>query len=112
MVDLEITSTFAFQGGRWLGDVAPHLLTQDQRDGLANAKKMALVREQEEARIPEHLLYTKGWPTCIPTRAEAELLCDVRLKVAAAVGLSGVRFLEPDALIQRYQELMAAKEAS
>ena len=106
MVDLEIASTFAFQGGHWLGDVAPHLLTSDQRDALADAKKMALVREQAEARIPERLLFTKGWPTCIPTRDEAELLCEVRLAVAAAVGISDVRYLEPDALIGRYEELM------
>lgn len=112
MVDLEIASTFAFQGGNWLGDVAPHLLTTDQRKGLAGAKRMALVREREESRIPDHLLYTKGWPTCMPTRDEAVMLCDVRLKVAAAVGLNDVRCLDPDELMQRYEELMAAKDAS
>lgn len=111
MVDLEIASTFAFQSAGWLGDVAPHLLTQDQRDALADAKKMALVREQAEAKIPEHLLYTKGWPTCIPSRDEAKLLCEVRLAVAAAVGISVVRYLEPDALIGRYEELMQMRAA-
>lgn len=108
-VDLEISSTCSFQAKVWLGDVAPHLLTADQLDALADAKRCAVARQQAEARIPAHLLYTKGWPTCIPTRDEAELLCEVRLLVSAAVGLQGVRFLEPDALIGRYEELMAAK---
>lgn len=67
---------------------------------------MAKVREAAESRIPDHLLYTKGWPTCLPSRAEAELLCDVRLRVAAAVGLEGVHYLDPDRLIGRYEELM------
>jgi 3'-phosphoadenosine 5'-phosphosulfate sulfotransferase (PAPS reductase)/FAD synthetase len=31
MVSLEIASTFAFQGSNWLGDVAPHLLSAEQR---------------------------------------------------------------------------------
>lgn len=106
MVSLEIASTFAFQGAHWLGDVAPHLLTQDMRDQLADAKRMAVVREAAESRIPEHLLYTKGWPTCVPTQDEAALLCEVRLQVAGAVGLEGVQYLEPDALIGRYEELM------
>lgn len=105
MVGLEAASTFAFQSG-WLGDVAPHLLTDDLRDGLADAKRMAKVREAAESRIPEHLLYEAGWPKCIPTRDEAALLCEVRLQVAAAVGIEGVRHLEPDALIGRYEELV------
>ena len=106
MVDLEIVSGFSFQSNRWLGDVAPHLLTEEQRDGLADSKRMAKVREAAESQIPDHLLYTKGWPTCVPSRDEAELLCEVRLKVAAAVGLEGVHYLDPDRLIGRYEELM------
>lgn len=72
---------------------------------------MARVREQAESRIPAHLLYEKGWPTCIPTRDEAELLCEVRLQVAAAVGIPDVRYLDPDSLIGRYEELMQIKKA-
>jgi 3'-phosphoadenosine 5'-phosphosulfate sulfotransferase (PAPS reductase)/FAD synthetase len=103
MVALEIASTFAFQD-HWLGDVAPHLLDDDMREGLRMAKHAARLREQAEARIPEHLLYVKGWPTCVPTFAEARLLCDVRSQVADVLGLT-VLYTEPDALIARYQEL-------
>ena len=45
MVDLEIESTFSFQGGGWLADVAPHLLTDAQRQGLVLAKAAAKRRE-------------------------------------------------------------------
>jgi 3'-phosphoadenosine 5'-phosphosulfate sulfotransferase (PAPS reductase)/FAD synthetase len=110
-VDLEIVSSFAFQGDRWLGDVAPHLLTADMREGLALAKIAARERERLEARIPEHLLYTKGWPTCMPTPAEADLLAFVRRGVADLVGLT-VQYTTGEAVHARYAELMAAKEAA
>ena len=110
-VDLEIVSTFAFQGDRWLGDVAPHLLSEEQRAGLARAKVAAARRVRAEAAIPEHLLYEKGWPTRIPTWGEAVLLCDIRKEVADAVGLI-VRYTDPAALIGRYEELYALARAA
>lgn len=108
MVDLEIVSTFAFQEDKWLADVRPSLLSQDQRAGIEKAKKMAIIRQEIEKAIPDHLLYEKGWPTCIPTYGEAQLLCDVRKTVGAACGLA-VNFTEPRQLIDRYQELIAEK---
>lgn len=111
MVDLEIASTFAFQGAKWLGDVAPHLLGDERREALARAKAAAAVRQAAEARIPAHLLYVKGWPTCVPTLAEAELLCDVRRTVVAAVGLTCATCLTPAELVARYTELVAQREA-
>lgn len=110
MVDLEITSTFSFQE-RWLGDVAPHLLSDEQRAALADAKGRATRREAAEARIPEHLLFTKGWPTVMPTYSEAVLLCEVRREVADACQLDAVAFTEPTALIARYEELMREARA-
>lgn len=109
MVELEISSTFAFQDTQWLGDIAPEILGSNRRERLEEAKRRAQLRAAAEARIPKHLLYTKGWPTCIPTRAEAELLCEVRLAVAGAVGLT-IGYTAPDALIARYEELMARKK--
>lgn len=109
MVRLEIRSTFAFHGDLWLGDVAPELLNEQERFELAYAKSAAALRREAEARIPEHLLYTKGWPTCVPTAAEAELLCAVRREVAAAAGLS-IEYVDPAALVARYQELIRLKK--
>lgn len=106
MVDLEIASTFSFQPDRWLADVAPHLLTPDQRADARDAKHCADVRRREEARIPDHLLYVEGWPTIMPTESEARLIADVRLKVAAAVGIDGVTCLDAESVLGRYEELM------
>jgi 3'-phosphoadenosine 5'-phosphosulfate sulfotransferase (PAPS reductase)/FAD synthetase len=110
MVSLEAESTFAFQGDRWLGDAAPELLDDAARARLADAKDRAGRRQRAEARIPAHLLYTKGWPTVVPTREEAELLCSVRREVAAILGID-VRYTDPGELVARYVELMAAKSA-
>lgn len=41
MVDLERRSTFAFQGSRWLSDIAPLLLGAPLCDSLAIAKEKA-----------------------------------------------------------------------
>ena len=108
MVDLEIVSTFAFQGSRWLGDVATHLLTEAQHAGLDAAKLAAAAREAAEARIPSHLLYVKGWPVVMPTEAEAELLAEVRRDVAAVLGLD-VECVTAAEVLARYAALMALK---
>lgn len=107
MVALECASTFSFQE-KWLGDVAPHLLTENGRRGLAAAKLKAVQREALEAAIPKHLLYTKGWPEVMPTAAEAELLCGIRRQVAGLLGIA-VGYTEPADLLARYVELMREK---
>ena len=110
IVGLEIRSGFAFQGSRWLGDIAPQLLDSETLAALAASKERAAKRVQIEKRIPKHLLFTKGWPNVMPTAAEAELLCDVRREVAALYGIK-VSCTEPVALIARYAQLMEQKEA-
>ena len=114
MVALEVASTFAFHGDTWLGDVATHLLDSSTVEGLRRAKENAIARQDAESDIPSSLLFCKfckGWPTRIPTPGEAQLLCDVRRKVAAAVGLD-IRFTDPALLVQRYQELWEAKHGA
>lgn len=111
MCGLELESTFSFQSGSWLSDVAPHLLTETQRASVETTKERAARREAAEALIPRHLLYTKGWPTSCPTKAEAELLAKVRFDVAEAVGLPKT-FTNADRVIQRYQELLELKAVS
>lgn len=108
MADLEIASTFAFQGARWLGDTIAHILDPDRRVALREAKSRGERREAAESKIPEHLLYHKGWPTCVPTREEATLLAAVRFAVADAVGLEP-KFINPDQIIARYEQLLAEK---
>jgi 3'-phosphoadenosine 5'-phosphosulfate sulfotransferase (PAPS reductase)/FAD synthetase len=112
MVDLEIVSTFAFQGDRWLGDVAPHLLSDAQRARLIRAKLVAAQRQAIEARIPKHLLYVKGWPTVMPTRDEAVMLSEVRREIATLLDFGPVMTCtDPDSILGRYADLMAQARA-
>lgn len=110
MVSLEIESTFAFQGASWLADVAPQLLDAGTAYALQRAKWRAQRREQIEARIPDHLLYAEGWPTVIPTQAEAELLSEVRREIAELLGLD-VKCIDTVSILARYAELTAANVA-
>jgi 3'-phosphoadenosine 5'-phosphosulfate sulfotransferase (PAPS reductase)/FAD synthetase len=109
MVDLEIVSTFAFQGARWLGDVAPDLLTPAQRERLAEAKSRALKRSRFEGEITQDMLYVKGWPTRMLTDSEADTLAEVRRGVSATLGLKA-GFLDRDSIHERYAELIAERE--
>ncbi|MDU4254508.1 phosphoadenosine phosphosulfate reductase family protein [Pseudomonas sp.] len=108
MVELEATSTFAFQSKNWLGDVAPQLLGGELADRLELAKKAAAVREMAEARIPVGLEYQQGWPTRRPSLDEARIIADVRQSVAGAVGLSA-GYLDPYSIMDRYDQLMQIK---
>lgn len=111
LVELELESTFSFQDGQWLADIAPHLLTLEAIARIPAAKEAARKRIAAEAQIPRRLLYTKGWPTCVPTFAEAQQLTEVRKQVAAAVNLV-VEYTDPLAIIDRYERLMEeSKEA-
>jgi 3'-phosphoadenosine 5'-phosphosulfate sulfotransferase (PAPS reductase)/FAD synthetase len=107
LVGLEAASTFSFQPTRWLGDVAPHWLTGELRQAVIVAKACARRREAAEAKIPQHLLYTEGWPRTVPTLAEASLLSDVRREVASAVGIE-VGYTEPLEVIRRFEELLSS----
>jgi hypothetical protein len=51
LVELEAESTFAFQGARWLGDVAPSLLSEELRSRLLDAKATAEERRRIESVI-------------------------------------------------------------
>jgi hypothetical protein len=108
MVGLEIVSGFAFQGSRWLGDVAPHLLDAGTLYMLQRAKFKAQRREQIERRIPDHLLYTAGWPTCMPTDSEAALIASVRCEIADLYEIA-VSCTTPRAVTVRYAVLMEEK---
>jgi 3'-phosphoadenosine 5'-phosphosulfate sulfotransferase (PAPS reductase)/FAD synthetase len=110
MVALEVQSAFSFQSGRWLGDIAPHLLEASMLAGLKEAKRRAALREQVEQRIPAHLQYVKGWPTIMPTREEAVLLSEVRRSIADIMQFS-LNYIDPDAILERYAELLARNAA-
>lgn len=108
MVDLECRSTFAFQGARWLGDIAPHLLDRDALAALVAAKELARQRIEAERRITPPMLYVKGWPTRMLSDAEADRLADARATVSGLLGLNA-RYLDRAAIHGRYAELLAAR---
>jgi hypothetical protein len=109
MVALECDSSFAFQGSRWLGDVAPQLLTPDLRDRLVVAKSTALWRTQAEGRITDGMLYVKGWPTRMLTDEEADTLAGVRSEISAIFSIE-CACLDRDSIHDRYAELIRRRE--
>ena len=114
MVNLEIASTFAFHGSRWLGDVIAPVLLPDQSDRLLLAKEGAARRVEAESAIPRHLFYTKGWPTVMPSETEAETIASVRRSVSAVIGIE-VEHTDGRSVLRRYEELMdlrCAKEGA
>jgi 3'-phosphoadenosine 5'-phosphosulfate sulfotransferase (PAPS reductase)/FAD synthetase len=106
MVELEASSTFAFQGHRWLADTAPDLLSPDLIKRIGEAKIKAQRRQSIESKIPEHLLYVKGWPTVMPTAEEAAVLAQVRKDVAGLLGLQ-LRYTTSQEVLARFAELFA-----
>jgi len=108
LVGLEVESTFSFQERSWLSDTAPDLLDSDTRLNARGAKQRAARRQSAERMIPNHLLYEAGWPRCMPTAEEAELLAQVRREVAAAVGIR-IGFSKRDEIVGRYADLIARK---
>lgn len=110
MVTLEADSGFAFQGGRWLGDIAPDLLDADLRDRLTRAKEIATMRSRIEATIPKDMLYVKGWPTRPLTEDEAVFLAGVRQKITTLNGFDA-HYLDPLSIQARYIELIDLKAA-
>lgn len=110
MVELEVDSTFAFQSNKWLGDVRPDLLNSEMTDRLEIAKRTSTRRKVLESGIPKHLLYSAGWPTCIPTLQEAELLAEIRVEVAEGIGLN-IKCTDGPSIIERYEALWEMKKA-
>lgn len=110
MVSLEAESSFAFQGSRWLGDVAPQNLTDQGLADLAAGKERARERQRIEASIPKNILYVSGWPTAVPTPAEARILADARREMAGLFGFDA-QHTDAESVIVRYQDLMAVKAA-
>lgn len=110
VVELEIPSGFSFQAGRWLGDVAPELLSRAERADLAGAKALAAERRQLEASLPARHRYQDGWPLYLPTIVEADKIAEVRLRLLSLYGLPN-HYPTGAAVQDRFAELLALKAA-
>ncbi len=109
MVRLEINSGFAFQGARWLGDVAPGLLSAEMQRELAHAKEKAAQRVAIEKQITKDMLYVSGWPLRMLTDDEAEILACVRTQVSQLYGFNAT-CLDVKSIHSRYASLLFEKE--
>lgn len=110
MVELEIASTFAFQGGRWLGDVRPEILLPGRAEALRNAKIKALERIAIEAKITKGMRYVSGWPTRMLTDSEAKILADARRRIGRLLNIEPL-YLDVPSIHGRYADLMAQHKA-
>jgi 3'-phosphoadenosine 5'-phosphosulfate sulfotransferase (PAPS reductase)/FAD synthetase len=105
MVGLEIRSTFPFQSERWLGDVAPNLLSEGARAALLEAKDKATARHALESLLTQDMLYVKGWPQRMLTDAEARVLAQVRAGVSALLNIQA-HYLDAGSIHARYAQLL------
>lgn len=112
LVWIEIRSTYSFQQGRWLADIAHALGLLDARawQAVKEAKEKAAERERLEETIPTDLLYCEGWPQRAPTPPEARHYAAIRRRVGAMVNLE-VKYTEWDTVTDRFVELLEEKEA-
>lgn len=109
MVRLEINSGFAFQGSRWLGDIAPSLLSAEMQRELVDAKEKAARRVAIEKQITKDMLYVSGWPLRMLTDEEADTLASARLQVSRLYGFNS-DCLDVPGIHARYAHLLSEKE--
>ncbi len=85
--------------------MVPHLLSAELAERIAQAKLKAVERRSVEAEIPSHLLYTKDWPTTMPSMAEAEVIASVRTRVSELPNLDA-QHLSAATVRARYEKLI------
>lgn len=110
LVALEAVSTFSFQPGRWLADVAPHLLSDALVRQISAAKRAAIERRELEAGMPSGLRFVKGWPPRVPTRDEGVRIAAARSAILRRHGLED-RYPTGAAVRARFDALLSARSA-
>lgn len=105
LVAMEASSTFSFQPGRWLADVAPHLLAPSLTRDIVKAKRQAAERREIEAAMPPGLRFVKGWPPRLPTIEEARQIALARTPLLERHSLHN-HFPDAYAVRQRFAELL------
>ncbi|EKU73325.1 MULTISPECIES: phosphoadenosine phosphosulfate reductase domain-containing protein [Sphingomonadales] len=110
LVAIEADSTFSFQPGRWLADVAPQLLQPSLLRTIHQSKIDAGERRRLESSMPPHLRFVKGWPPCVPTSDEAAQIATVRSTILRRHGLQNLYPTGAD-VRARFGTLLALKDA-
>lgn len=107
-VSMEATSTFSFQHGRWLADIAPHLLTPGLVADIEVAKERAAMRRKLELGMPARHRYVNGWPLYVPTVAEADQIVAARRVILSHHDLHD-EYGTAERVVERFEELLAMK---
>lgn len=110
LVGMEAASTFSFQPGRWLADVAPRLLTPSLHRDIVQAKADAAERRAIEAAMPPGLRFVKGKPPRLPTLDEAKAVAAARAGILSRHGLDN-HFPDAASVRRRFVELIDARAA-
>ena len=107
---LEIASTFSFKNDLWLADLAPQLLTQDERESLRCAKERAILRRMADKFIPQELLFDKnsGFPAFQPNLEQSAALGKARQRIGEILDIP-VKFTTAQEVYDRYAELLQLK---
>lgn len=108
LVAMEASSTFSFQPGRWLADVAPQLLPLSLKQDIALGKRDAAARRTIEAAMPTGLRFIKGSPPRMPSMAEARQIAEARATLLVRHGLEN-RYPDAPAIRQRFGELLDSR---
>jgi len=119
IIGLEVRSSFSYQADTWLADIAPELLTTEQRQAVVNAKSKALARRTAEATISPGILFKnhggrRGWPSSQPSLEQCAQLAIARNEIARLFGdeieritNTRIQYLTAAAIYDRYAELLA-----
>jgi hypothetical protein len=107
LVALEAESSFSFQPGRWLREVAPHLLSVDLARHLGPGQGRCAQARGIGIANPDDLPLSKGVPGRLPTRSEAELLASIRREMSALLGFD-LGYKSPEEVLGRYGHLFSA----
>lgn len=110
-VEMEATTTFSFQAGRWLADVRPQLLSPGMLADLDRAKARCAERRAIEAALPAHHRFVKGWPLQIPTLDEAAQIAAGREIILAHHGSENI-YSTASEVRERFAELIEMKRAA
>jgi len=107
-VEMEASTTFSFQAGRWLADVRPELLSDGLMADIDRAKVKFAERREIEAALPAQHRFVKGWPLHLPTLEEAEQIAAGRTRILAHHGAEN-NYPTGRAVRDRFAELLAMK---
>lgn len=123
IMDIEIRSSFSYQANKWLADIAPQLLTTEQRQAVTRAKAKATERRLADSLLNPALLFRnhggrRGWPDSQPSLDQCANLAKARNTIARLFGTEieritqvKIQCLDAKSIYDRYEELIANRPA-